>query len=358
MILRSGPLTEPLRRLTLGFLLSLLMTAPVFAAQETVKLGTVAPEGSVWHDALLEVRERWREITDGAVDLRIYAGGMLGGEAEMVRKMQRRNLDAVAITGAGLPRIDRSVEVLNIPLLFESYAELDHVRSAIAPDLERHLKRRKVKILGWADAGWIYFFAKSPVRTPDDLRALRLWISAGAPEAEELFRQFGFNVTPLPITDMLTGLQTGLIEAIDVPPLFALLDRSYKYADHMTDLRWAPLIAATVINLDVWNRLPAEHHEALQAAYHDVAQSAQDRIRQAGAEAIGEMRNRGLTLVTLDEAHREAWRREAREAWPALREHSVLPELFDRVHALAETFKAMHPNAAAVETGSSSAKSQ
>jgi TRAP-type C4-dicarboxylate transport system substrate-binding protein len=164
-----------------------------------IKLGTLAPEGSVWHDALLEVRQKWLAITAGEVELRIYAAGVLGGEDEMVRKLQRRGLDAVAISSGGLPHLDDSVDVLNIPLLFETYEELDFVRDRIAPELEKRLKARGFKVLNWTDAGWVYFFTKSPVRTPDDLRRLRLWTSSGAPDAEELFKRFGLRVVPLPM---------------------------------------------------------------------------------------------------------------------------------------------------------------
>lgn len=319
------------------------------AEQVVIKLGTLAPEGSVWHDALLQVRQDWRDITDGQLDLRIYAGGVLGGEAEMVRKLQRRGLDAVAITGAGLPRIDRSVDVLNVPLLFESYAELDYVRSRIAPELERHLAERNFKVLSWSDAGWVYFFTKSPVRTPEDLRKVRLWISSGAPEGERLFKQFGFQVVPLPATDMMTALQTGLIEAIDVPPLFALLDRSYQLAEYMTDVRWAPLNAATVISLRAWERIPAQFHDALLESVRAVAREAQAEIRRAGEESIAEMENRGLKVVTLDPATREAWRREARAAYPILRENAGSQRLFDEVLRLSEEYKSRHAGSPSTE---------
>ena len=138
-------------------------------AQVVIKLGTVAPEGSMWHDTLLEIRDEWRTISNGEVELRIYAGGVLGGEDEMVRKMQRRGLDALAVSGSGLPLIETIVDCLNLPLAFESYEQLDAVRMAIAPQLESGFERRGYKILTWAEAGWVHFFARSPVRTPDDL---------------------------------------------------------------------------------------------------------------------------------------------------------------------------------------------
>src|SRR5687768_2537558 len=96
-------------------LLLCLQLPAMCRAQVVIKLGTVAPEGSTWHDALLSIRQQWRDISHGEVELRIYAGGVLGGEAEMVRKVQRHGLDAIAISGAGLPFIDSSVDCLNLP---------------------------------------------------------------------------------------------------------------------------------------------------------------------------------------------------------------------------------------------------
>ena len=336
-------------RFLLAVFLALATSAPAVAKPVVIKLGTLAPDGSVWHDALLQVRELWRDITDGEVELRVYPGGVLGGEAEMVRKLQRGSLDAVAITGAGLPRLDRSVDVLNIPLVFDSYAELDYVRERIAPELERHLEKRRFTVLTWFDAGWVYLFTKAPVSTPEDLRRLRLGTSAGQPEAEALFKEFGFQVVPLPATDMMTALQTGLIEAINVPPLFALLDRSYQLAGYMTDLSWAPLNAATVISTRSWKRIPSRHHGALLATIREVARSAEIESRRAGEQAIVEMKARGLKVIAVDDDSRAEWLREARAAYPALRESIGFPKLFDEVLRLAKEYKRDNPAAAAPE---------
>ncbi|HEX6998066.1 MAG TPA: TRAP transporter substrate-binding protein DctP [Gammaproteobacteria bacterium] len=328
-------------RVLLAKLLALLLAlhaAPALAAT-VVRLGTIAPDGSVWHDVLLEIAQRWRELSNGEVELRIYAGGVLGGEDEMVRKMQRRGLDALAVSGSGLPRIDPVVGCLNLPLLFESYEELEHVRNGIAPRLEASFEARGYKVLNWAEAGWVHIFAKSPVRTPDDLRSLRLWTSAGDPGGERLARELGFRVVPLPATDMLTSLQTGLIEAIDVPPLFALLDRSYQAAPYMTDLQFAPLNAATVITLPAWERIPAPLREPLLAAAREAAVPLRERIHQAEREAVEEMVARGLTVVELDAAARAAWRRMADSAYERLDCAREYPQLYERVLELRREYR-------------------
>jgi len=304
-------------------------------AQLVIKLGTVAPEGSVWHDALLEIRQQWRDLSDGEVELRVYAGGVLGGEDEMVRKMQRRALDALAISGSGLPLIDDVVSCLNLPLLFNSYDQLDAVREAISVELEQSFEARGYKILSWAEAGWVHFFAKSPVRTPDDLRKLRLWISTGSSDLERLLKGLGFRVVPLPATDMLMGLQTGLIEAIDVPPLFALLDRSYQVSNHMTVLRFAPLNASTVMTLRAWQRIPPAYREEFLSAARDSALKLRQEIRSAEQQAIHEMVARGLNLVELEPDEVSQWERTVRSAYSdhaCSREHPVLFEKVMRLH--------------------------
>lgn len=312
----------------------LAISTEAVAGPVVIKMGTLAPEGSIWHDALLRIRQEWSDISHGKVQLRIYAGGVLGDENEMVRKVQRRGLDALAISGAGLPAVDPSVEALNIPLLFDSYEELDYVRERIRPRIEARLARRNIKVLSWAEAGWVQFFAREPVRVPADLRRMRLWTSAGDPDIERLFKEFGFNVVPLPATDMLTSLQTGLIDAIDVPPLFALIDRSYQVAKYMTDLKWAPLNAATVISMDAWRRIPSRYRTPMLEAAQRIGRELRESIRRAGEDAVAEMKARGLEVVVLDEAELAEWRREGLAAWPRLRGKFVESDFFDEVMRL------------------------
>jgi TRAP-type C4-dicarboxylate transport system substrate-binding protein len=313
------------------------------SAQTVIKLGTIAPEQSVWHDALLRIRQQWREISGGDVELRIYAGGVLGGEDEMIRKMQRRGLDAIAISGAGLPLIDDIVGCLDVPLLFDSYAQLLRVRDAVSDEIEASIENRGYKILGWAEAGWVRFFAKAPVRLPDDLKRQRLWISTGAPEHEQLLNQFGFRVVALPVTDMLTGLQTGLIDAIDVPPLFALVDRSYREAPYMTDLPFAPLNSAIVINKQIWERVAAEYRADFLSAVGSAIETLRAEIQTAEREAIDEMVARGLNVVALDAAATAEWEALAQSSYPELRCNRDHPELFQRVLSLSSQGTAQAP---------------
>ena len=321
-------------------LVVLLMAIPTALAEKNVKirLGTRAPAGSPWHDALLEMKEDWRRISGGTIEVKIYSG-VLGDEAEMIRKMNIGQLQAVAISGAALPRIDSGVSCLQIPLLLDSYEELDYVRDRLAPLLERRIEERGFVVVNWSDAGWVHFFTKSPAATPDDLRQLKLLTSAGDPQTEKLYKDFGLHVVPLPYTEVLMALETGLIEAVQGPPLYAMLDQWFGLAPNMTDLRWAPLVGATVIRRDTWEAIPQAWREEMLESARAAGLQLRGKIRALGEEAVPEMEKRGLKVVSLDEAALRAWSAETTRAYQKLRGVYAPADLFDEAVRLRDELR-------------------
>lgn len=340
-----GMLDKTLLRLGLLLLVPAMLAFPVAvpcraanAAPVVVKVGTVAPEGSVWHEALMRLRQRWRDASGGQVELRIFAGGVLGSEEELVRKLQRRSLDAVALSSAGLPVLDESFQCLNVPMLFESTENLAYVRAGAAPLIEKRIERRGFKVLNWAPAGWVQIFSKQAVRTPDDLRRMRVWTSAGDPSSERLYKRLGINAVPLPATDLLTSLQTGLIDAVPTMPLFALLDREYTVAPNMTLLNWTPLNSATLISTQTWARIPTELQPRLLAIARAEGDALGALAERAGEDAIREMQKRGLKVIRLADAERTLWRTENEKAYSYYRGMLCPPDLFDEVIRLDRAF--------------------
>ena len=247
---------------------------------------------------------------------------------------RRGRIQAVGLSSVGLSRIDDGVACLQVPMMFRSYAELDYVRDRLAPRLEQRLEAKGFKVLHWADGGWLHTFAKTPVRTADDLRRLKLFTSAGDHEGERLYKELGFRVVPLSMTDLNTSLQTGMIEAFSTVPLFAQLQDSYKLAPHMIDVMWAPLVGGTVISQSVWEKFP----ESVRPAMLDAARRAGERlradIRRLGESSVVEMQKRGLHVIHADAALQASWQAAAEAAYPQLRGRYCSAELFDEVRRL------------------------
>ena len=320
-------------------ILMFVQAHPVLAQKILLDVGTLAPEGSPWHEILLEMRQEWRRISGDRVQLRIYPSGVQGDEVEMLRKVRIGQLEAVALSSAGLSHIDKSVASLQIPMAIESYEELDYVVEKLAPRIETAMAERGFIVLNWGDVGWVHFFTKEPARTLDDIRRMRLFTTAGDPETEKLYKKFGFHPIPLAMTDMIPSLQTGLIDAFDMPPLFALLEQSFALTGHMISVRWAPLVAATVVSERAWKRIPEEWREPMREAARRVATSRRDEIRRMGDEAVVEMEKRGLVVFEPDAQTLALWKREAEDAYPRLRGTLVPEDLFDEVLRLRDQFR-------------------
>ena len=324
------------------FALFALFSSLALASAQTVivNMGTAAPEGSPWHQIFLQMGEQWRAISRGQVRLRIYPGGVLGDENDMVKKMRIGQLQAVSITDAALREIEPSVFCLQIPMMLESYEELDYVRSRIEPRLEKSLEAKGYVVLNWGDVGWVHFFTKTPASRLTEIRKMKLFTWAGDNEELENWKAAGFRPVPLAATDILTGLQTGLIDTFDTAPLAALSNQWFGLAKYMIAVNWAPLTGAAIVSKTVWDKIPeAERPELLRAA-RAAGEKLRGEIRRSGDEAVAAMQKRGLQVVDPDAATLTDWRREAESVYPKMRGKAVPADVFDEVQRLRDEFRA------------------
>ena len=313
----------------------------VDAGSLTLKLATVAPKDSVWHQHLKEVGQRWRDTSQGAVSLKIYAG-TLGDEDAILRRVRVGQLDAAAISTSGLSAIDPSTRALHIPLAFSSDAELAYVQSVIGRELEPRLLERGFRVLMWAEVGWVHFFSSEPVVTPDDLRRLKLfvWSSGGADAGESLWQDMGFDTISLTSVDILPALQTGMIDAFGSPPIMALANQWFPFTPYMTDLEWAPLVGAIVVSERSWRKVPAEYRDDFIEIMREQGERLRAATRELDRQARTAMIERGLQVVPVPAASREQWNRLARQGYPAIRGSLVPEPVFDRVIELRDEFRA------------------
>lgn len=327
-----------MKRIFAVFAACTLTASLVLAAERTVKLGTVAPRDSSYHKILLQMGQAWR---GSGVELKVYPGGVLGGEAEMVRRMKTGALDAALLTVSGLSDIDDSVRALqNMPLLFRSLDEADFIGERLRPRLEKNLRARGFVVLFWGDAGWVRFFSKTPVLTPDDLRRTKLFTWAGDTDAVEIYKSAGFHPVPLETSDIVTSLQTGMINAVPMPPYIALATQVYPLAPHMLEINWAPLVGALVVTESSWNRFTPAQQSALARAAAQYGLQIKQRNRLESDQAVEAMKKRGLVVHPLTPELEAVWRRETEAIYPRLRGKLVPADLFDEVRRLLQERRA------------------
>jgi TRAP-type C4-dicarboxylate transport system substrate-binding protein len=304
---------------------------------------------------LEKMGDDWKTISKGNVTLSIRAGGVVGDEPEAVKRLRLRppSIQAVALSGVGMSLMEPGVSCLQIPMMFDSYAELDYVRERITPVLEERLNTKGYVVLNWGDVGWVHFFSTKPVTRIGDLRKLRLFTWAGDPDEEELWRANGFNPAPLAATDIGQQLMTGFLEAVPMTPLYAETGQVFETAKYMCDVKWAPLIGATMVDKATWMKIPETQRLLLMKAARDAGASLGEGIRKMNDRALAQMiagqpgkRSNNLTVMHADAATVADWRKQTEAVYPKLKGKMIPADLFDRVQKLLDEYLAGNPRTA------------
>lgn len=306
-----------------------------------VKLATLAPKDTSFHKSLLTMGEKWRQASSGSVALTIYTDGTMGGEADMVRRMRVGQVQAAMLTVAGLLQIDESVTGLQLmPMMFHSLDEFDYVRAKLRPTLEKRFLEKGFVVLFWGDAGWVHFFSKQPARRPDDYKQMKMFVWSGDTRSVEVMKAIGIRPVPLEQTDILTGLQTGLIDVVPSVPFYALAGQFSGPAPYMLAVNWVPLVGATVITKKTWDTIPETTKASLLKAAAEAGQAINKRSRAESLESIEAMQKRGLKVQQLDPETQAEWNKFAETVYPQIRGKVVPADMFDEVLRLVNEYRA------------------
>jgi TRAP-type C4-dicarboxylate transport system substrate-binding protein len=319
-----------------------LALAATAAPALTIKMGTLAPTGSPWDDALKQLVAQWAQISGGTVTVKLYAGGIAGDEPDMIRKMRIGQLQAAAITVSGLNAIWSGVKALSFPLFLRNDAELADVLGAMRPYFDQKIQDNGFKVVMYSPGGWVYFFSRAPIVTPDDLRRQKLWVWAGDPDEVRAWQSAGFHVVPLPSTDIMTSLQSGMIDALVSSPLLAASNQWFGIAQNMADLKLGPLWGAVVVSNDVWSKIPPALAPKLADAAQRIADSLGPGLAKADQDAITVMQKYGLKINAVPPAAVQQWQEFVSKGFDQLIGKSFDRESLDLARTYLADYRSAH----------------
>ena len=241
----------------------LLIPCASLRAQTMVKFATLAPDGSTWMKAMRQFTDDATAKTAGRVKFKIYPGGVSGDEKDVVRKIRLGQLQAGGFTGVGIGEIAPETRLLDTPFLFKNAREIDHVYKALAADFRGFFLARGYVLLGWAEVGNVNIFSNIPVTRPEDLRSVKMWIWEGDPIAEATFAALKIKPIPLSITDVMTSLQTGMINGVYGSPLSVIALQWFASMKYVFALPIANASGAVVISKKTFDTLTKEDQKVL-----------------------------------------------------------------------------------------------
>lgn len=321
-------------------LLGCLLACNVLAADKQLRIGTLAPKNSLYHRQLMEVGEAWRTAQGAGARYLVYPDGSQGGEADMVRRMRIGQLQGGLLSVVGLREIEPSIAALQaMPLMFRSWEEVDYVREKMRPGMERKFLDKGFVVLAWGDAGWVRFFSKDAAVRPDDYKKMKFFAWGNELEQQEIMKNLGYTPVPLETGDILPAIQTGMINAVPSTPYFALATQIYNTAPNMLDLNWAPIVGALVVTKKAWDDMSPEVQNTVREAGAKAGAQIRNKARQEVDEAVEAMKKRGLTVNKPNPEQMKEWNDLADRLYPKVRGKLVPAETFDEVISHLKTYR-------------------
>jgi TRAP-type C4-dicarboxylate transport system substrate-binding protein len=311
-------------------------------AQVEIKLATLAPEGSTWMKTMHKIDDDVRARTSNRVGFKFFPGGVQGDEKDVIRKMRNGQVHGAGFTGFGLGSIVPETRVLELPFMFDNLDELDHVRSQTSAYYEKAFDEKGYELLGWTDVGFVYLFTRNPVRGPADMAAQKWWIWSGDQLAEIFFRAFKIAPIPLAAPDVLTSLQTGVVDAVYASPLACVALQWYSRVKFMSDVPVTHGISAIVVSKKSLAAVSADDLAVVKevSVKHLAELTAKTRVQNN--EAIAEIKKEGVQMVAVDPSARKEFTDRGRAAWGDGVGTLYSQELLDRVKKLLSDYRATH----------------
>lgn len=327
-----------MKRLAFALLLAAFSPALAGAQEVTVKLGTLAPVGSSWHNLLLEMGEKWSAASGGKVKLKVYAGGSLGNEGDMIRKIGVGFLNAASVTVVGMHDITPEPQSISTPMMIMSNDEFDYVMPRVQPRFEQALEKKGFVVLNWGQVGFVRIFCTKAYQSPAEMKDGKIFAWDGDPASVEAWKAGGFHPVVLSSHDIVPSLQTGMITCVPDPPLYVFTARMFEKANKMMDVNWGLLVGATIVRKDQWEKIPADVRPKLLEIARDAGKKTEVEVRRMNEEAVETMKKQGLEVVK--PASLLPWQKSAEDAWKVVRGGVVPAEAFDAVLKYRDEYRA------------------
>ncbi len=272
-------------------------TAVAADKKTRIKFATLAPEGSSWMKEMRRLAEEVEKKTEGRVRFKFYPGGVSGDEIDVIRKMRVKQIHAAGFTGVGLGEILPEVRVLDLPFLFDTDQQIQHVYTKMNDYFAARFEEKGYVLLGWVPVGWIQFYSTQEIVSVEDVKKTKPWMWEGDPLVQATYNALGVKPVPLSVTDVLMSLQTGLVDTVYASPQGALALQWFTKVKYMSQVRMGYATGGVLISKKVFDSLPDDCKPILKQLSKKYLQQLVETIQKDNASSIKVMLDNGVKLT-------------------------------------------------------------
>jgi TRAP-type C4-dicarboxylate transport system substrate-binding protein len=309
-------------------------------AAQTLKIATIAPEGSTWMVEMKAGAEEITNRTEGRVKFRFYGGGVMGTDNQVRRKMRIGQLHGSTFTSGSLAGFAIEADLYSLPLTFRSMDEVLYVRSKMDHYVRDALENAGLVNFGLSGAGQGFLMSNVPVATPQDMRGQKTWVQEGDRIAYAAFEALGISPVAMPLTDVLTGLQTELLDSAAVSPVGAIIFQLHTALRYVTDLPLSYVYGALAIDAKAFGKLTENDQAVVREVMETIYKNFDETSIKDNINSLKALQDSGLELISPDVAAVPEWRSKVAESNQRLADEGIInQELLNELLQHLEDFR-------------------
>lgn len=278
------------------FLLALLFTATMQAA--VLKLATIAPEGSLWMNEMRAGAAEIKKRTNGRVKVKLYGGGVMGSENAVMRKIRIGQLHGGTFTAGTMSSVYKDINAYALPFLFNDHAEADYVRSKLDPVMMEGLGKNGFKAFGIATAGFGKLMAPIKFTDIDGLKGQKLWVPEDDDMSFDILKGLGLSPVKLPLTDVLTGLQTKLLDVVGSSAVAAIALQWHTKVKYVYDQPLVYIYGTLAIDNRFFGKLSNDDQKVVEEIFSGIYKKFDQVNREDNEKAEAAMQEMNIAFIS------------------------------------------------------------
>ncbi len=277
-----------------------LISSEYTFAQIQIKIATLAPQNSEWAEKFQKGSIEIQERTENRVKLKFYWGGAQGNAKKILQKIKIRQLHGGTFSPTDFQEVYPDLNIYGLPFLFKDFDEVNYVRDRVDNQLEQGFKKLGFNTYGFAGGGFAYILSNEPIREYEDLKNKKIWLPQGDLISYEAMRSLNLLPVPLPMTDVLTGLQTGLIDIVAIPPVVALALQWHTKVSYMTRVPVLYAMGFLAIDSKIINRINTDDRKVLNEVINRIYSEVDINSQQDSENAYEALSKIGIQEIQFD----------------------------------------------------------
>jgi len=321
--------------------LCLTLITPAVQAATTLKIATLVPDGTNWMKQMRKAAATIKKETEGRVAVKYFPGGVQGSDKSVLRKMRINQLQGGMMSIGALSAATNMAQLYSLPFTFRNLDEVRAVRKEFDPYIAEALADKGYVLLGLSEGGFAYLMSNSPLKSSVDVQTKKVWVPEGDRISQTIFENGGIQPISLPVSDVYTSLQTGLIDTIATNLTTSIALQWHTKVNYATDYPLVFLFGMLVVDNKAFSKMSDADQAVVKNVMRDTfAQlDKQNAIDENGARQA--LSQNGMEFVQLTEEDKVAWRKLAADALKALREDNVYPvEIYNKLVNKLENLRA------------------